>query len=262
VNFKILYWPGEETTLQERKRIGVPVNPLFHSELSYLIPQGTSETAGDSSEVISETLETKPFRAMESDQPLQQNVTSTPEVQSLEVLDPSESEAPSVCPTVNSQSLAHSCSQMNHIQVLDDKNGAREDQSLPEEEDKLDLSEDIPHLDTSEIKPGKRLSLCQNYIRKNIFYKTLLRDFRKYIVQDFEDFYQSNLDKLKFHFKNLPYHDCKFCQLRKHIRKDVFPQILERYVRGRKTPLLRGLGKFSLSRKDPLPPISFRILIF
>jgi len=195
-NSRLLYLPNEEKTLDEILVNRQTINPIFHSDFSKYIPESFSHgyptnkifqkfcenfaedcpnfgnCLKNESKIIEEVLLPEKIQ-----RPTKIHKSScikgdtAGELSRKEIRDKESS-----LPIVNSNKL------VNDIGDATNSEGRRNSKNLKLSE-KSD--ESLPKI---RFVKGSSFEEDKDYERKNVFYKTILRDFRKFLANDFDSF--------------------------------------------------------------------------
>lgn len=215
INTRLLYLPGDKLSYSERKEIIGFVNPILHQELSHKISEETTETPSeniwfwDKIAEISDTTSKNGVlikrRPMDMIDHLYKNTdilktdcdfANSNIIKSSTNEDITDREEDSNKITINLSNTTKT-KRKAKINKKDGKFQSGPNQIISEENQVI-----VPNL-----VPTKNVFWeDKNYERKNVYYKTLLRDFRKFICKDFDKFIKmAEAEKSKDFLKSIKF---------------------------------------------------------
>lgn len=207
-NFRVLYSPIEWLSVNQRAQIGFEINPVLHSELHANISDSFKEwqtyalqniwQKNDISQSWCSKFGSQKFESINDFNSFKLNVCSNSFVSSKSEWSQDTSQWYYNLEIINHyKSLLGDDIARNINEVWIELNHDTKEEILRNEDFKTTLTRPIRNEESSYRSGFKnKAKRDKDYERQNVFFKTILRDFRKFISSDFDMFVLKNVSEI------------------------------------------------------------------
>jgi hypothetical protein len=223
LNFKYLYPPNEDLDFSKRIDLHLPVNPLFHEEMNTnVIYYLRDKSLNKVSEALNEetSIQWSIKFSTEDDHP-SLSVIKKPHAALHERVAEKDANNDSHIIKINLHALEEN---LKKWELFGKTNGSK----MAEYKNKLNTKKKLHKKDD------------RDYERQNVYYKTLLRDFKKFISKDYEVYWVSQSTR-----KGQAATKGYFC-MKSHARVNVMNQNLMDYIKYLVAENSHNIGKWQV----------------
>jgi hypothetical protein len=238
-------------TLDDRKKSSEEVNPIFHKELDNMFIGALVSGQNADSYVKNLPEEAEPENANLPKPTLLKNLQNEDDLKVVIVLDPTESAENGPNSIFDAEDYDEIHQRLCSPGFSEKENGA-EEQKVDLQSEEEDLNGIVDFLANFKSTKAPKRKRPEDALRNNVLYKAVFRDFRKFILSDFEGFFKRYLPTLQTQVSFVPRYKKKYCQMKQEYRRRVLPLLVEQYVEEGESPLLKDISKLPFSVRKML----------